>query len=69
MSKTMSLLAAAVVAAAVWFGTPYISDDFTRAWFTGTGDWRTIAIMGRDIAAGVAGLVVWVLGLHSSGPL
>lgn len=63
-SKAVALISAVAVGAAAWFVSPYLSEDFAQAWFIGTGDWNRVAIAGRDIAAGVSGLLVWIGALH-----
>lgn len=66
MAKLLALVHAIAIGAVVWFGSPLFSEDFAQAWFIGTGDWHTVTIMGREIAGGAVGLVVWILGLHRS---
>lgn len=66
MAKFLAFVHAIAIGAVVWFGSPFLSQDFAQAWFIGTGDWHTVAIRGREIASGAVALVVWILGLHRS---
>lgn len=64
MTKTLSLLLASGAAAGAWYFSPLLGEDFTQAWFIGTGNWHTIAIHGREIVAAGLGASAWITGLH-----
>ncbi len=64
MTRTLALLLGVVVAIAAWFVAPLVRPDIGEAWFTGIGDWNTIALHGREIVSAGAGLAAWILSLH-----
>jgi hypothetical protein len=64
MNRVSALVLAVGIAAAVWMVLPMVRPEFDAVWFVGADGWSGITLHGREILSIVAGLAVWVLGLH-----
>ena len=64
MSRLSAFVMAVGVAAVVWIALPMMRPEFNDAWFNGAGGMSGITLHGHEIVAALAGLAVWILGLH-----
>ncbi|MBI1211271.1 MAG: hypothetical protein GC190_07405 [Alphaproteobacteria bacterium] len=64
MSRVTALIVAVGVGAAAWIVLPIMKPELSAAWLVGADGLSGIALHGYEIMSIVAGLVVWILGLH-----